>query len=372
MKLPLSKLNFNTFQMREKIDEDYLSELTKSLECDGQWHPILVRPVKNGTYDVIEGHMRCLAAKKLGWAEIEATVKDIPDAEANILAIKTNLLRKDLSDVEIGTALWNFLKEHEGYTQERLAKDLGKSQKWISNKVAMVARISDKVKEALAKNSISFSVALEISRISPTKKEIKKLTPFYISKQNKVLDIILKWQEERKEKIEPKEARELVKLVMNDTIYTIGYSGKTKEQFLKLLKDNKIDVVVDIRSEGFSRNPQFDFRILEETLNNAKIKYWRKGEFGIPKLIREPYLKKFLSKGCLIQWYKWSLFTIPEGKKDSPIIELANKIKKEGKAVLLCSEEDAEVCHRTILAEFLLGLENKTFNKPYFEKRRDL
>ena len=39
------------------------------------------------------------AAKELGWREIEASVKDVDDRESRILALKTNLLSKEITAI---------------------------------------------------------------------------------------------------------------------------------------------------------------------------------------------------------------------------------------------------------------------------------
>lgn len=60
-------------------------------------------------------------------------------------------------------------------------------------------------------------------------------------------------------------------------IFTIGYSNKSIQVFIEKLLENKIDLVVDVRSKPYSRNPQFNKDNFKEYLNNNNIEYLFKG-----------------------------------------------------------------------------------------------
>ena len=98
MKVQLSKINVGNYKIRDSIDEDHVKEIAASFEKDGQWDPIIIRTSDDrGTYDLVAGEHRLCAAKILGWSEIEATVRDdIDDSEADFLALKTNMYRKEM------------------------------------------------------------------------------------------------------------------------------------------------------------------------------------------------------------------------------------------------------------------------------------
>ena len=88
MKIRISKIDDAAFNVRETLNQEPLDELKNSLKEDGQWDSILIRP--NGeTFELIAGHRRLQAAKELGWTEIEASIKDVNDTEALLIALKT-------------------------------------------------------------------------------------------------------------------------------------------------------------------------------------------------------------------------------------------------------------------------------------------
>ena len=70
MRILLDRLVLNPeIAARVKVDEEYLNLLMKSLQEDGQLHPITVRPLPDGRYEIIDGLHRVEAAKRLGWSQ---------------------------------------------------------------------------------------------------------------------------------------------------------------------------------------------------------------------------------------------------------------------------------------------------------------
>ena len=100
MKLPVDKILPSPFQVRQ-ITEQTLEALMESIkDTGGLITPIVVRPSADG-YELIAGHTRYLACVRLGYAEIQAVVRPMSDAEAARALAADNLTRKDLSDFEI-------------------------------------------------------------------------------------------------------------------------------------------------------------------------------------------------------------------------------------------------------------------------------
>jgi uncharacterized protein (DUF488 family) len=125
-------------------------------------------------------------------------------------------------------------------------------------------------------------------------------------------------------------------------VFTIGYGGRSKEEFLSLLKSNNINTVVDIRlrpdraSIGFWAKAKTADKGIEGWLFEAGIGYKSLIELGNIFLDypdwKDHYEKLFNSCGeLLIQ----RLINIP------------------GPICLLCAERRVENCHRYLVAEFL-------------------
>ena len=144
IKAPISNLNRNKHQPRINFDEDKLNELSKSIKNNGIIQPIAVRSDKNnpGSYEIIAGERRWLAAQKAGLHEVPITIMDLDDSEVLEVAIVENIQREDLNVIEEAKG-FERLKDEFGYDQERIAKLMGKSRSHISNTLRLLTLPSD-------------------------------------------------------------------------------------------------------------------------------------------------------------------------------------------------------------------------------------
>ena len=107
-----------------------------------------------------------------------------------------------------------------------------------------------------------------------------------------------------------RDAELIRKQFMNDTIYTIGYQGRTIDEFIKILKINGIDLLVDARYSVESQyKPEFSGDILKRELARNNVEYEHHQELGVPYTIQTPYKDGFFSYECLKQWYSWHIAT---------------------------------------------------------------
>lgn len=142
----------NRFQPREVFDETALKELSDSIKEHGVIQPILVRKVGD-KYELIAGERRFRASELAGKETIPAIVTVMDDKEAAKVALIENLQRKDLSPIEEAKTYQTILRL-DNMTQEELAKNLGKSQSAIANKLRLL-NLDDKVQTALLNGEIS-------------------------------------------------------------------------------------------------------------------------------------------------------------------------------------------------------------------------
>lgn len=153
-KVPISRVVTSRLNPRRDFDSDYLQELSESLSEDGQWDPLIVRETDGQKYEVLSGGCRLRAAKKLGWSDIRCNVIQANDEEAHVLALKTNLVRKNLNVIEEAEALESIYRKFS-LSQKDLGEMLGKKQSWISRRLSLASRLSDYCKEALREGEIS-------------------------------------------------------------------------------------------------------------------------------------------------------------------------------------------------------------------------
>ncbi|MEI9996090.1 MAG: ParB/RepB/Spo0J family partition protein [Rhizomicrobium sp.] len=133
-RLPIAFLRPNKFQPRKRFAPEELHDLAESVKEKGVLQPILVRPLKGepNAYEIVAGERRWRAAQMAKLHEVPVTVREMDDAESLEIAIIENVQRADLNAIEEAAA-YQELMERFHYTQERMAKEVGKSRPHIAN-----------------------------------------------------------------------------------------------------------------------------------------------------------------------------------------------------------------------------------------------
>lgn len=150
--LPLDNIVPNRYQPRHKFSDESIRELAQTLDEEGLLQPIVVRENNDG-YEIIAGERRYRAAKYLNWETIPAIVNNLDDEQAASLALIENLQREDLNPIDEATAYQNLMKINS-LTQATLAKDMGKSQPYVANKLRLLKLCPD-VQDALIAGEIT-------------------------------------------------------------------------------------------------------------------------------------------------------------------------------------------------------------------------
>lgn len=151
-KIPLQKLVVNPFQPRKLFDEEAIEELAQSIREHGIIQPIVVRK-KGKKYEIVVGERRFRAAKMANLEEIPAIVKDLTEEQMMELAILENLQREDLTPIEEAEA-YQSLIEKLNFTQEDLAKRLGKSRPHITNTIRLL-QLPEEVRQLVNDGSLT-------------------------------------------------------------------------------------------------------------------------------------------------------------------------------------------------------------------------
>lgn len=135
-KIELQKLVVNPFQPRKNFDDEAIEELAQSIVEHGIIQPIVVRK-KGKKFEIVVGERRFRAAKLANIQEIPAIVRDMTEEQMMEVAILENLQREDLTPIEEAEA-YQSLIEKLNFTQEELAKRLGKSRPHITNHMRLL------------------------------------------------------------------------------------------------------------------------------------------------------------------------------------------------------------------------------------------
>jgi len=137
IKLPISDVEPNKNQPRKLFDREKLTELSSSIAEHGLLQPITVRKVGE-RYQIISGERRWRASRMAGLMEIPAIVREIDDKTTLELGLIENLQREDLNVVEEAKGYKALIEEFE-YTQEQVAKRVGKSRPAVANAMRILS-----------------------------------------------------------------------------------------------------------------------------------------------------------------------------------------------------------------------------------------
>jgi len=151
--LPVALIKPNPSQPRTKFDEEALAGLAASIESSGIVQPLLVRPLADGSYELVAGERRWRAAQQAGLDKVPAVVRDQAEAERLQAALIENMVREDLNPVEEAKAC-AALVEELGLTKEELARRVGRSRPAVSNLIRLL-ELPDEALELLESGDLS-------------------------------------------------------------------------------------------------------------------------------------------------------------------------------------------------------------------------
>jgi ParB family transcriptional regulator, chromosome partitioning protein len=144
------------YQPRRRFDDEQLASLIESIKAKGIIQPLVVRPLiieDRQFYEIIAGERRWRAARTLGIEKIPVIIKECNDREALETALIENIQRDDLTPIEEAEAYQRLMKEFN-YTQEELARSIGKSRSYVANMLRLM-NLPDNIKELINEGKIS-------------------------------------------------------------------------------------------------------------------------------------------------------------------------------------------------------------------------
>lgn len=152
-KLRIMEIEPNRDQPRKDFDEKALSELAESIEQHGVLQPLVVRPLPNGSYQLVAGERRWRAARIAGLTEVPVVIRELTDEEVIEIAMIENLQREDLNPLEEALG-YRYMMDELKITQEQAAEKVGKSRPAVANALRLL-KLPDEVQEMVKNNLIS-------------------------------------------------------------------------------------------------------------------------------------------------------------------------------------------------------------------------
>ena len=238
----------NAYQPRKFFNEEALEELSQSIQSYGIIQPITVRKIGD-KFELVAGERRWRAARMANLESVPCNIIEITDTQSAEIALLENLQREDLNFIEEAEAYYNLINEHN-FTQDELAKRMGKKQSTIANKMRLL-KLSSKVRLICLENSL-------------TERHARAMLSLNEEKQQEVLREVLKKKltvadTERLIKKEPKPKKKKasadvkktisrnVKIALNTLQQAIGMIEKTGTSLQQETEDLEDEYVITIR-----------------------------------------------------------------------------------------------------------------------------
>lgn len=135
--LSISEIEPNREQPRKNFEAAALADLADSIREYGVLQPLVVRPMPDGSYQLVAGERRWRAARMAGLSQVPVVIKELTDSQTMELALIENLQREDLNAIE-EAAGYRDLMDKFGLTQEQVSARVGKSRPVVTNALRLL------------------------------------------------------------------------------------------------------------------------------------------------------------------------------------------------------------------------------------------
>ncbi len=165
-RVPVEFIRPNPLNPRQVYPEPEMEELTASIRERDILQPIIVRNLAGlpDTFEIIAGERRWRAAQRAGLNDVPVILVEADDRQALEYAIIENVQRADLNALDEARGYENLIQQF-GYTQQDLAKVIGKSRSHIAN-ILRLSRLPETVQKHLESGSISSGHARALLSVS--------------------------------------------------------------------------------------------------------------------------------------------------------------------------------------------------------------
>ncbi len=164
-----------------------MKETVESIREYGVLVPIIVRPMDDGSYEIVSGHRRKRACELAGVEEIPAIVRDLDDDEATIIMVDSNLQRENILPSERAKAYQMKMEaiRHQGERNDRtssqigtklpradeiIAQDAGTSRNQVQRFIRL-NELSEPLRDKVDNGELGFTPAVELSFLKPQEQE---------------------------------------------------------------------------------------------------------------------------------------------------------------------------------------------------------
>ena len=185
--IPVEKLKpfpNHPFQVR---DDDSMRETVESIKTYGVLQPAIVRPTKDGDYEILSGHRRKHACELAERKTIPAIVRELDDDAAIIFMVDSNLQRENILPSEraaaykmkmealkrqgVRTDLTSSQVETKLRSDQKVAEEAGESRAQIQRYIRLT-ELQPELQQMVDEKKMAFTPAVEISYLKPDEQKM--------------------------------------------------------------------------------------------------------------------------------------------------------------------------------------------------------
>lgn len=155
----VSEITANPYQPRRIFNEEKLQELAASIKEFGVVQPLVVRRKKQG-YELVAGERRLRAAQLAGLTVVPVIVKDYDDAKMMEIALIENIQRHDLNPIEEAQGLRRLMSEFK-LTQEQAAEKVGRSRVAVTN-ILRLLNLPEAIQKQIIQGALNMGQAKQL------------------------------------------------------------------------------------------------------------------------------------------------------------------------------------------------------------------
>lgn len=168
--ISLEKIVVRGNQPRKLFNDETIEEMAESIKEHGILQPLVVRPLADGKYELVAGERRLRAAVLAGLKKVPVVIKEMEEPQAWEAALIENLQRENLNPIEEAAAYREMLERY-GYTQEELARKIGKSRAHVANTVRLL-NLPEEVRELVKTGEITAGHARAILAVKDGEQQL--------------------------------------------------------------------------------------------------------------------------------------------------------------------------------------------------------
>jgi len=137
-----------------------LSSLVASIREKGLIEPLLVRP-KDGGFEIVCGHRRFEACKKLRMKSVPCVVKYFSDQRAFEISLIENIQRESLNPIDEAVAYHRYVVQRGWGGVSKLARRIGMSEEYVSHHLLLLS-LPKEVQSKVSDGTLNFTKAREL------------------------------------------------------------------------------------------------------------------------------------------------------------------------------------------------------------------